>query len=1082
MNENSSKQFPLPGAAVVLLALGVFIISDSRFETTRPDNRNTSTNAIEEVPARLWQDPFEAVQLHLNKKHVEKAVENNKDNMKYTVKLTQKDTEKNEFNLTLKEQNVKNNITRHDGEPSEHGVPVLTNEISKLNDENSKSDLHILAVMVTGGAYAEDKENRIRSRYAVTSALLRAGYVPDDSEHIAYIETSIKCKDIERNKCGWPPIIPYELYKQDTFTDEWMRKKSFSKNVLILWLDDERVSKYDPINALAAIQEELTKDNNRFKFDVVGPASSTSLIKMYDKVLNKSEGAKNFSKKGIRVFSPRATLDNDAIKKILDLKETEKLNFPGLTRTISTDDKLVDNLLCEMLGRGINPYHEKQYIPDNSDTHTQERKKNCSKFSKFSLNQSGKKDYIVLIREGDTTYSRNFKDLFRDKVKVKYAKVSGKDKPKWLLHFSYLKGLDGEIVNLKSSDSNKVSSEDDKSDLRRSVGANQFDYLRRLSSQLKELEKGVKDEGSIKAIGIVGSDTYDKLLILQALRNHFPDVLFFTTDLDARMLHHSENKWVRNLVVASTYGLTPDKNKYETFQALAFRDSYQTALYNTMHRVLINTEKIFKLPVKIFEIGNNSAVDYSDVSINKLEGDIQLSFYDLCKYIALALGLITLLIFQSNNHARLYIAAASFIMLIVFIWVSLFFEPASNKEFQAMFTGTSVWPTYIIRMVASILAFILIANTYIKLKLNTINIIKDHGLSDEIRKSFKDEIRGIFYTSKETYFRKIFSIIQHTKKWMFHYQYSTKISDSNKDLKKSNLMPDYFITSWGARDRTNEVKSVDSLFNQYLYLAQPKLRLKRVFGLFILYFFLSIVFLDSFSSFPVTPFTGKLNAIASVVTLFAVLFPYIFLIFLVSDITRLNSRFVELLSKYNMTWPGKIISDHCKKYGFNNKVAIEKLKLDFIVQRSIVVDKFIFLPFIILTLMILSRSSYFDRWHTPPQLALVILLGAAIALFSAVRLRISARNARSNALITLKNIYKEQLYIEEIPLKQDESDSRGCSENMSTRLFDLINEIESMSKGPFLPIAKHPIISAVAMPFGGIGGLYLIEHLTSLGI
>jgi len=33
---------------------------------------------------------------------------------------------------------------------------------------------------------------------------------------------------------------------------------------------------------------------------------------------------------------------------------------------------------------------------------------------------------------------------------------------------------------------------------------------------------------------------------------------------------------------------------------------------------------------------------------------------------------------------------------------------------------------------------------------------------------------------------------------------------------------------------------------------------------------------------------------------------------------------------------------------------------------------------------------------------------------------------------------------------------------------------------PFLPIAKHPIVSAVAMPFGGMGGLYLVDYLSAL--
>ena len=68
------------------------------------------------------------------------------------------------------------------------------------------------------------------------------------------------------------------------------------------------------------------------------------------------------------------------------------------------------------------------------------------------------------------------------------------------------------------------------------------------------------NEGEIKAIGVVGTDFYDKYLVLQALRQRFPDVIFFTTDLDARFLHPDNFKWTRNLIVASNFGLSLRKD------------------------------------------------------------------------------------------------------------------------------------------------------------------------------------------------------------------------------------------------------------------------------------------------------------------------------------------------------------------------------------------------------------------------------------------------------------------------------------------------------------------------------------------
>ena len=67
---------------------------------------------------------------------------------------------------------------------------------------------------------------------------------------------------------------------------------------------------------------------------------------------------------------------------------------------------------------------------------------------------------------------------------------------------------------------------------------------------MRALATRIQDEGEgAKAIGILGSDPYDALLILKALRPAFPHAIFFTVDLDARHLHASEYKWTRNMVM-----------------------------------------------------------------------------------------------------------------------------------------------------------------------------------------------------------------------------------------------------------------------------------------------------------------------------------------------------------------------------------------------------------------------------------------------------------------------------------------------------------------------------------------------------
>jgi hypothetical protein len=150
-------------------------------------------------------------------------------------------------------------------------------------------------------------------------------------------------------------------------------------------------------------------------------------------------------------------------------------------------------------------------------------------------------------------------------------------------------------------------------DANKAEGPGQFDYLSRTGEWMESLRAQIelRDGGKIKAVGIMGSDVYDILLILQALRHRFPDVLFFTTDLDARFWHPSEREWARNLIVASSYGLRlhPDLQT----DVAPFRDSSQSAQFAATlaalgHETLTN---FTYGPPRRFEIGHRTVVDLS---------------------------------------------------------------------------------------------------------------------------------------------------------------------------------------------------------------------------------------------------------------------------------------------------------------------------------------------------------------------------------------------------------------------------------------------------------------------------------------
>src|SRR5262249_62198927 len=113
----------------------------------------------------------------------------------------------------------------------------------------------------------------------------------------------------------------------------------------------------------------------------------------------------------------------------------------------------------------------------------------------------------------------------------------------------------------------------------RAEGQGQFDYLRRLGDRIQQLDRDLRQQDSkgVEAVGILGSDLYDKLLVLQALRPLVPNALFFTTDLDALVLHSSALTYTRNLLVASSFAL--QLRPAAQGETPPFRSSYQTAAF-----------------------------------------------------------------------------------------------------------------------------------------------------------------------------------------------------------------------------------------------------------------------------------------------------------------------------------------------------------------------------------------------------------------------------------------------------------------------------------------------------------------------
>ena len=184
-------------------------------------------------------------------------------------------------------------------------------------------------------------------------------------------------------------------------------------------------------------------------------------------------------------------------------------------------------------------------------------------------------------RIGDLFDAAEIRDVFpAAKIDSKFldAKVPGV-----VLHeFTYLRGADGAVANADGTASDATKSG---SAAGRSAGA--------------EPPRGTRPIGLLAAIGIAvgrveraaparwrgrnpgdwrGGDGFLRQAAGAAgMRKSFPRAWFFTTDLDAGFWHPEEYDNARNLLVASHFGLSLQRDLQGS--VAPFRDSYQTATF-----------------------------------------------------------------------------------------------------------------------------------------------------------------------------------------------------------------------------------------------------------------------------------------------------------------------------------------------------------------------------------------------------------------------------------------------------------------------------------------------------------------------
>jgi hypothetical protein len=712
---------------------------------------------------------------------------------------------------------------------------------------------------------------------------------------------------------------------------------------------------------------------------------------------------------------------------------------------------------------------------------------------------------IVIVAEGDTRYARDFRENFERSIGV--DKCRGRKGPA-IVQVGYLRGLDGIAPGATGRPASpgttpqnpRPAARDsllEQAALERADGPSQFDYLRRLAVQLVDLDRTLRKDGQhgIAAVGILGSDAYDKILVLDALRDRFPQAVFFAADLDARMLDAGSVRSTRNLVVASGYGLA--LNRQLQGSAPPFRDTYQTGTYLSTLVALdphartlgtVDFDSWFQQPRR-YEIGRTRPVNLVGAPDGSPETKVQPEHDDCtipdpltCRSIhsdedwrgfdpvpalrvwlaflvmvAAAAGLAFVLSRKARSVGRelqIYatpagvgiVAAALAFMAAGLYAISVNVGTRDGEPF-AWLEGVSIWPTQILGLIILVVTCALLVYGRMRLRANIDKVATSFGLST----------------------------------------LGAREQAGGRD-KRFFLKPDS-TTHWageleayraGLRARTVADEWMDFLERMRFGACATRVGIAT---LLFLAFGVALLSLD----WPNSPHRGASAAWFNHALQFVLIGSSMALLFSALDASIVASRLLrrilaapvdpELLqSRSQGTALDYPISEQARGHWLRFRLAVEVAGA---------VNRLIYLPFVVLLLLAPIRSRVFDAWDFSLPYAALLVISLVIAVSCALDLRKQAERLRSHVLTELDH-EADQQEIETGPDATDTSTGVGAREASTSSapprlqaklLRRLAAEIRAVREGPFRPFSQEPVVRGLLVVLGGTGGITTAEFL-----
>ncbi len=987
MAENPNRKFEVPWSTLLpLVALFGGIVAQYRPLTSArppvPLEKSIGVAAIQDVDARLWQDPLAVAEKRRNE------LEASKSSKGVSV-----------------------------GESDRHSLQALK---TRIEDLSAKEKVLVLAVMLNSGPYAEQGELRLRGREAVLEGLSESYFVPVDGEHIGFVTLE------------WPPfppgssssssdgtlLIPWEECTRVSPVGETGKAKW--NHAVVMWLPASNFNS-TPLHFLGWLIQQIRTDRADIK--VIGPPTSNNLQAMIEEARS-SNVCELSDLENVEILSAKATapasqlLDKDDATEQQVREKIESYKDGTLTgikfiRTIATDDILRDAMIRELGLRGV-------LFPGAKDVTIPDR--------------------VAVLSEWDSKYGRSWGEMFTKDPRVEL--------------YHYLHGIDGRLPGdqgkPEQANANAKTATVGAATVEVTEGQDQSDFIRRLAHELKNLDirtyRG-PDRRRIRAIGLLGTDVFDKLMILRALRPEFPDAVFFTNNYDAHLELRDAWNDTHNLVIVSPFGSVLSQHQKKL---APFRDSDQTA---TFVATLLATEELSEAELNqliskpyLFEVGRNGV---QQLEVHPSDGGevlamgSELNWFsswwaqsNVRKSFALTGLFLLLLAFWINElmirdrkkddfWERLTRALSSEILLVAgipLIILSVSYLSQRSDAIQeplAFFSGISVWPSEMLRLIALLLAFHFMLKAHVAMRDN----------ENEINKSFELTPLSLEERKKRRFAWSIAALCRRHPEWF----------------------------------EEGKVFAAEEMWHAYLRFNKPAPRFIRV-GTYFSIYLLFCVSLFMMFGFPVVPARGPFAFSFDRWVIWAAALAMMLLTFYIVDAIQLNRNFIRIFTRGISSWPPKGFERAGRLPPLTEEQLAPYHNILFVAKRTEVVARLVWYPWIVLTLMLLARISLFDNWTWPPAIILIFGLNASWALGSAILLRRAAEKLRLAAIDSLER-FRSQSYADET--------KRGM-------LSELIDEIRGLKKGAFAPLHEQPFIQAILVPSGSVGALAIVQRLFEL--